>query len=873
MSTIEKLFKRAKMLYKQVSNTFYVSSTDILLNGEHTYLHKAILQPFVQKSFTEYRPGNIEDLKYLYDKASSGVFQSLYCSMCASSKPDNVIQFTPNAVVAQNPSAEIREKITMDGKNYFITGTTPRYLYNHLLLFPEDHISSYLFMLSRPHFISLYKILETHGTPNTKFIFNGNFGSDIYHAHVHVTDQNFSIINEFNRIIKSPRGALPIRGPVVNAIAIHSPNINELYEEIANYFMLYFSPGFDKTRMFLSANLFITTYENTKIYAAILIIGDLSKKSLILSKSCTLNCIIPGYVLNFTSCDDVAPEDIVSNFKSSFIDPDSFLKERKRLNLTLDGKRTVEEGISYYFNEIIKTGNEIPSEVYQWSLFSFPTFTINTAMCTKMENYVSHMVKDPEMCTKRLCPPIVFASYKILLTIWILCLIEKIQDKSDLSLLYTSFPIQSAAIYGELHNLTQIHNIRSFENLIIKGSLSSATVRHTFKNLLRTTFSVKSKSWIDYNFSQIGDVSAFGVITKSKLQSTNSSFVIKINKGANPDAFVYEAVAGIELSHLRNNIPNFVMVYGSFQCASPEDYSNLCIPNPLSKNKEMQYILMEYLEGKSFQKYISSLTPQEAPMMLAGIAQTMLGLYYAQLEKKFTHYDFHAANNFVCETGEHYYEYYIGDKVYTIYAPFTTVVIDYGTAHVSGPKKYYVDSYLRNKYGITTDIYKKTADCYSILIHSLFILILYNPSLIYTTIVQKLYIKIQHVYKDLFSVPLFQIVTDIRRMCDSMQDPTKCDNYARTYFNNHRKDKSYYLYVPRDYDNNYGPLEVYTDIVDILNSEGLGYIVSRPTNSTIPVCRWGNIPKDVTVPRGCEITLPDYVKSMSVKIEKLKTKK
>ena len=272
---------------------------------------------------------------------------------------------------------------------------------------------------------------------------------------------------------------------------------------------------------------------------------------------------------------------------------------------------------------------------------------------------------------------------------------------------------------------------------------------------------------------------------------------------------------------------------------------------------------MEALDGQTFDRYMRSLSLWDAPKMLAGMAQTALGLYFAQQKKQFTHYDFHSGNNFVCNTGDHYYQYYINAKTYTIFAPFTTVVIDYGNSHVKGLKKYYVDKAMVAAYGITSDKFKKTADCYTFLMHCLFILSVYNQPIIDIKVVQRLYAAVQNVYNDLFTKSISEIVTDIRNQ--------KMNNdQAIKHFNSHRKDKKYYLYVPHDYENNYGPLELYNDIVDALRGEGFGHYVTIPSNTSVKICRWGNLPVYPMLPMACELSLPDHVENMSVKIDELK---
>src|SRR5690242_11036381 len=91
---VGKAFDEAKKLYDQNQKTFYVSLQDIMIDGKHTYLHKAILQPQHPKHFTEFIPGNVDDTKRIYESfAKKKTFQSYYCGLCASGEQNNVIDF------------------------------------------------------------------------------------------------------------------------------------------------------------------------------------------------------------------------------------------------------------------------------------------------------------------------------------------------------------------------------------------------------------------------------------------------------------------------------------------------------------------------------------------------------------------------------------------------------------------------------------------------------------------------------------------------------------------------------------------------------------------------------------------------------------
>src|SRR6187455_3359037 len=93
---VKKLFERAGKLYSQTPETFYVSENDLMYpkstgGAERTYMQAQVTQPYVQKSFTEYKPGNIPDVELIYQAHKKGIFKSFFCTMCAIDKPNNVL--------------------------------------------------------------------------------------------------------------------------------------------------------------------------------------------------------------------------------------------------------------------------------------------------------------------------------------------------------------------------------------------------------------------------------------------------------------------------------------------------------------------------------------------------------------------------------------------------------------------------------------------------------------------------------------------------------------------------------------------------------------------------------------------------------------
>ncbi len=884
---IGQAFVQAKKLYNQTPDTFYISSDDILVNGEHTFLHKAILPPYRRVAFTEYSPGNIDDVAKIYSLMEKGTFKSFYCSLCASGEDDNFIRFTDSSdaepVQAKNYSAVLRHRITIDKKVFLVTGTYPQYLYNHLLLFPEVHISSNLCMMSGDYVHAFYEILEKHAPITAKLIYNGNFGSDVYHAHVHITDQKFSIIDESIRLIKRDGvkagvNSVAITSPIVNVITLYSHSTMDLYTEMVKYFMIYFTPGYDKQKMFTTSLMYIDVQRSRTIYMATIFVGKHDSRNKVVSPMCSVNWIAPAYLLNFTACDAkiTRPSKVAEPYVQEYLNVNELLAVKSNMDNLFKGTTNPATVIDTIFKRLIQSDHisRIPSEIIQWILFKFPLGptgpVLSAELCSNLQKYIVDILGDPLSCLKRdrQCGPVTFATYKILLSMWIMCTIRL--NNGAIDHIYRNPLVLTAATYGEMYVMENIYGITSTKSLVIKNRTANAIVLKTMRALLNVAMlSDEYNSWMNYRFKQIGDNSAFGIITTSTLKSINHfdenyPFVIKINKGAPVDSFNYESVMGIAMTEMRKYVPNFALVYAGFKCSSPKDYSQLCkVIDPsgmFSLDRVVQYIIMEYLHGQSFNSYLR--TAQHVPgadlKILAHVAQVALALAMGKSVKKFTHYDFHTGNDMVCDTGEYFYQYHINGKIYGIKAFGTNVIIDYGSAYVSGLAYYPVDQGEAFAYGRTIDRYKKTADIYCFLANMFFVLSMYNPIFIRNSMaIQELAIKFQLVYQKLFRQSITLVLTTIIENQLNTHD-------AISLLQSNRVDDRYYMYIPYDYDNDYGPLELYEDIKNILIKYGGGHLVIKQVHDK--VCSWG----DVNANHGCDVPLVDYVVNANTKIANLK---
>lgn len=878
-SMVGSAFREASKLYGQTDDTFWMSKTDEILDGINTFIRRGVLQPVVPVARTEYRPGVIDDVTKLYHQHEKGVFQSFWCDVCASGEPNNTFDFsaTNQPVLTKNPSTELRKEIIIGNNKYFITGTTPQYLQNHLRLAPEEHLSSYLFMLSKPRFKDIYNILYLHSPPNAKAIFDGNFGGEagLYHAQLQLTDQDLSIVNESNKIIDQrcktkgkPNGAFSITSPIVNAITLYHTSVDELYEEAANYFMLYFTPDFDRTKMYMSATLYV----HLDKFVVTLFIGDSTKRNFLASDECPVSLIAPAYILNFGECLE-GGELAIEKLRGAFLDPEQFKSARDRLDLKSAG--STEEGITKYFESLINSlpPDQVPTEAYQWQIFGMRdqrSLILTEGLCSSSEKYLTEVLQNAESCNFRKedeCPGNVFATYKMVLTIWIMCLVKNMPVPKQFDTLYLTPQILRAAIAGEIYNLTSTFRIQNLDSIVVKGRATSIIAQKTIDRLLKIT----SKSpgdvnmWIDYSFAR-AIPSSTEVIVPSKIKSPfNLPFVIKIavpGTDVSKQYFIHESAVGSAINSFRKHIPNFIMTYGGIHCESPNSLSNLCAPSPLSASRDADYILMEHVRGITFFEYLQALRPGEGKdfELLSGIAQFALALGYAQHSKKFTGYNIHTKNIYITpNTFPKTYEYHIDRKSYDLVAPYTVVFTDYNVAHIDGMRSYPKD-YERYANGQTTDQYNKTADVYSFLINVLVVLLVYNKSFITSSApIRDLFARFQNVYGELFIDPLKIIVGK------ALQENWST-NKIETELTRNRKDRKHYLFVPEGYNNIYGPLELFEDIKAIASNRGRPSLFA-PVDG-LEVCHFGEYVGET----GCGVDIPKRPIKQRSQIDKIRNR-
>jgi len=182
----------------------------------------------------------------------------------------------------------------------------------------------------------------------------------------------------------------------------------------------------------------------------------------------------------------------------------------------------------------------------------------------------------------------------------------------------------------------------------------------------------------------IGVESAEGSAFRVTLENIRNFMIIKTPQVNSPDYLYHEYFVGIwALKNLRRVIPNFMYVYGIFNCSSVVNNYNFCDADQ-AYNGTVNYLMSENIQGESLQNMLSALTGVE---ILSYIYQIVTALNLALYNYDFTHYDLHTGNVLMRAIG-HLWPKIVVPIIWPNREPifietnFIPTIIDYGRCHV-----------------------------------------------------------------------------------------------------------------------------------------------------------------------------------------------
>jgi hypothetical protein len=856
---LNKKFESVKADYGQTPETFYVSGKTV--DG----IHFAVFPKFQQLKFSEFLIGNKEDydkvLGYYNDKK---IFKSFYCNLCCIEEKNNFAILDNGKLLQEKNLAAESNNFHLRIKNveWIVSATVPQYYYSHLLMTSMEHFSTYLLFLDKKYFLSLIELLNVVSNPDFKLIFNGNFGSEISHAHVHLTNQQFEIVNFINGLdLKNPETLktdqrvkvvktdedyfdLNIFYGLIQVKVFIVFDIEYLFENVLNtLFTNYIS--YDINGYNLSAQI----YKRDDLYYVILVA---SSKDRYIDDEISL--LVPAFSIILPYYDyDIKrlPKDRI---KSKYLDPAIYFDNELLFSIDFEEyiKKLEDQHLSYAAIVVFK-----PPEITSY-LSLLNSCDKNKVIWDNIELQNTGFFSS---CINRGCSSPDFSKYKILVSWFIIC--TNLETVTDTAI--------KEIINGEFANLEK-YNINSFNRLYLKGPLSQIIVEKTFQDLMLVTpKNVVSDSrymgdeinrWINFstNRTAIGEPSANGFVVKTSVfkNTGNYPIVIKINKNdSNRDLFFQEFNFGLQINRLRQRIPNFIITLGGFSCYSHMegtertiDLTNatLCSNSISNKDRPYSYILLENVNGVSFREHIEKCLSTDQDLFLA-LKQILLALWYAYVKFQFTHYDLHTGNILVTSIQKSNFVYKIEGGDRSVVAKNIYTIIDYGSSYINTPpgfvykiSKTFIDFKIDSR---VTNLY---FDIYRLISSTFETIYIWNFSLFQNINIRQFFIDVFSKYKKLFKQGELSITTKSRFGIRGeylsiinylMQRPNNSLNLAEIMnamrVDTHITGKQWHWMIlyNSDIDDTVRSLNYYT-LIDILDR-----FIIRNTE-TLPVFFWGD---------------------------------
>lgn len=652
---MKKIFTHAYEYYDQKpggKGNIYVSKK--VLNG----LHIAVLPNRDTFVFSEYNLGSDDDVMKLQTYQNDyKVHKTYLCGLCPILEEDNAVILSDeqNQLYLnkqESPAVELRYiLIGNSGNKYTITGTVPQYYYGHLLWSTVDHTPTYGLFLSLEIFSDLLLFLRhcTTTEPKTKAFFNGTFGSDIYHCHVHLSYQDTAILeNAYDSFNKYNTEVYAYNSHIVKLIVVTSADINRLFFHVSGICTEYIKIRDTNPYLVLSANFaytrgryWVTLQKTDKRFAGWMYerCGFYTNPSSFIMIS---DCMkVPKNKTEYEKFINTQYKHY-SNYYGAW-DEKSYNASVNKFNEYLNIINNTEFNQNILVNPLEFLWLKIKSGI-----------KINTEIAIKILNFIGSSCIDQ----KSNCNNHEMGKYKYLIGLAVNNLpIDILND------LFSKFRIN--AIFYFLRDYVD-KGVKS-DYLFFRGIFTQQLLVRTFNNFLKITRTVNAvnlpltesdgiNNWIMYNFKRIGEASGVAAgATLSELlpyEYTNNrhykkvdvEFFMKIMLGSQQADFIREFFASVTVNDIRNLVPNYMLCYGGFMCNS-NSTETLC---DNIAGQPFSYLLLENIKKAETVDRVLKLptlsTNDEAQDLVDMIYQIVAGLSVGWTTNNFTHFDLHLDN-------------------------------------------------------------------------------------------------------------------------------------------------------------------------------------------------------------------------------------
>jgi len=788
VSGVIDLLTNSGKIYGQSADTFYVSRREYLNSG----LHLAILPPYQANVFSEYTLANKKDGELVINSFKNGIFKSFYCSLCALREPDNYStkNIMGDLVPQKNLARNNTIPVNVNGVSMRATLTVPQYYYNHIMVVFENHVATYIILLDPKSFTAVMKLVENctiQSRQNVVAIFNGRFGSDTSHAHVHLTSQAFSVLEEVREFIRASTfsadevKSYSVDRVVVKGVCLISKTIDSMFIELSRYVSLIYT---EYGEYYLSADFFVEIVNSISHYALFIIVGKRANATVTVG-TITIGSILPGQILvlnTVTNVDRVVVNEAIGKLSHALVPANDLIRR------ATSNHATISDFISQIYARVAgdQSVSEVPVELMQLFILQAKQQGVNVCDIAKKAMPINAYLGKKD-CMTRDCKE--FHLYKLALSYYVVCSGESVH-----SLVYNKEIFFVNAMYLELNYASKVFGLDSFLAVYLSGSITSKILDQTFQDLFFIT-SIKPSvdltsltltggwinDWLNYKWQQIGEPSGAGVVTKSEVRlgsGKRGEVVIKINRNVgNPyeeKMFIQEFATGVIVNKLRVKVPNFVMTLGGFTCNATATLSKVIggddvISYPAvcqTLGVSSDFILLERIpvnptsgSNMTFGSFVKNFAVPTEPAMelfefafFSVLCQILSTLAYAQQEHEFTHYDLHADNVMIYEFMESpefkdklakagllnqvnkdlcsFSYHFDGKETLQMLSHHIAIIFDFGQSHVSGLSSYFT-SPLRPY--INTSQENKVVDLYGLIAYCFMLIVSYKPNIFIKT--------------------------------------------------------------------------------------------------------------------------------------------
>ena len=690
ISSIKQKLKSIQFLYNEIRKKenldFYISTNDIY------GLHLGYI-PRPELYYTEYNIGDIDD-RTIVKERNKNWFTSFNCSLCTMLDEDNVINVKPYGLYEKH---NISSSFCTSYKDLFITLITPEqmYLYGHLMVVSKKHVSTHSIFLDQNLFNQYFSIIEQ--IQDITGIFNGGFGSDKYHSHIHLTNQKISIVEKskdeiFENSVKK------IHNGIVNAVLLRFKDINKLFVYCRSILIKEYLLNKNKDE-FICANMYYynNSYNVIFIKSNILAINTLNNKH-------NINVLPPSSIVMLNKKYNI--DTIKHNTKRNEIE--FILKDYKNLYLDINVDNIEEENLlndMYYTFEVYKKNIvKILTDVnYFLAIFQIELLDNILSQITPdiINNNINEILDNIKNIQNELLvqkdKDKLYGYYKLILS-RVFYINQQIFEKPIPEIEYilnTSYKL-----YYKKLNIPRINETNKV-CLYKKGDVVRNILRRLIKNVILTSKLNKRDDLIKLNdiiisYLQPSEKGGIGTVKKAELNFDKH--------------FENLGVKIIDIKNLSNKF-NFSLedgkkTYEQELCTSilvnniNSPYYQFCFGGLITSPEDEGYIFIEFIDGIPLNKIIENSSINEIDYLYNNIKQVFLALLDGQ-NYGFTHYDLHTENILVlrqeCEN-------------------ISIKIIDFGWAHIDGNENIaFSPQKFTYKYGFRPDKFNKFSDIYTFL--------------------------------------------------------------------------------------------------------------------------------------------------------------